>query len=173
MNQYLEVISEFRPKNGQKFAIADVNDLRGGYIQVTTKEEMNAFLSTNKLKEGMLCYVKQVEDDTHMFIYRGTRWEIWEGQGGSGGGGLSLIEVEDLAELATKTALQMRGQIVYVNSLDDLRFWNGQYWESFRKIYIQDTPPDDKGGIWIDTTDRGYTKSSDVVQDMLQVIHLL
>ena len=173
MNQYLEVISEFRPKNGQKFAIADVNDLRGGYIQVTTKEEMNAFLSTNKLKEGMLCYVKQVEDDTHMFIYRGTKWEIWEGQGGSGGGGLSLVEVEDLAELATKTALQIRGQIVYVNSLDDLRFWNGQYWESFRKIYIQDTPPDDKGGIWIDTTDRGYTKSSDVVQDMLQVIHLL
>lgn len=79
MNQYIEVISEFRPKNGQKFAIADVNDLRGGYIQVTTKEEMNAFLSTNKLKEGMLCYVKQVEDDTHMFIYRGTKWEIWEG----------------------------------------------------------------------------------------------
>ena len=173
MNKFIEVISEFRPKNGQTFAIADVNDLRGGYIQVTTLAEMNAFLSTNKLKEGMLCYVKEVPDDTHMFIYRGTNWEIWEGQGGSGGGGLSLVVVEDLDELAQKTALQMRGQIIYVNDLDDLRFWNGQYWESFRKIYIQSTPPDDKGGIWIDTTEQGYQASQDIIQDMLRVINIL
>jgi len=97
---------------------------------------MNSFLTTNKLKHGMLCYVKTVPDDTHMFIYRNGSWEIWEGQGGSGGEGLSLIIVEDLNELATKTALQIKGQIVYVDSLDDLRFWNGEYWESFRKIYI-------------------------------------
>ena len=173
MNQYLEIISEFKPKNGQKFAIADVNDLRGGYIQVETKEEMNSFLSTNKLKYGMLCYVKYVEDDIHMFIYRDQGWEVWEGQGGSGGGGLSLVVVTDLVELATKTALQVRGQLVYINSLDDLRFWNGQYWESFRKIYIQDTPPDDKGGIWIDTSEKGYDSSSDVIQDMLRVINIL
>ena len=121
----------------------------------------------------MLCYVKYVEDDIHMFIYRDQGWEVWEGQGGSGGGGLSLVVVTDLVELATKTALQVRGQLVYINSLDDLRFWNGQYWESFRKIYIQDTPPDDKGGIWIDTSEKGYNSSSDVIQDMLRVINIL
>jgi hypothetical protein len=109
MNKFIEIISEFRPKNGQNFAIADVNDLRGGYIQVTTIAERDAFLSTNKLKYGMLCYVKEVPDDIHMFIYGGEHWEIWEGQGGSGEGGLSLVVVEDLEELATKTALQMRG----------------------------------------------------------------
>lgn len=173
MSEFLQVISEFRPKNGQKFAIADVNDLRGGYIQVETIEEMNAFLLTNKLRHGMLCYVKEVPDDAHMFIYRNGIWELWEGQGGSGGGGLSLVVVEDLNELATKTALQMRGQIVYINSLDDLRFWNGQYWESFRKIYIQDTPPDDKGGIWIDTSEEGYQSSSDIIQNMLKVLSIL
>lgn len=172
MTKFLEVISEFKPKNGQKFAIADVNDLRGGYIQVNTIDEMNAFLSTNKLKYGMLCFVKEVPDNNHMFIYRGT-WEVWEGQGGSGGGGLSLVIVEDLDELNQKTALQMRGQIVYINSLDDLRFWNGQYWESFRKIYIQSTPPDDKGGIWIDTSEDGYQSSSDIIQNMLRVISIL
>jgi hypothetical protein len=32
MNKFIEIISELRPKNGQNFAIADVNDLRGGYI---------------------------------------------------------------------------------------------------------------------------------------------
>lgn len=172
MTKFLEVISEFKPKNGQKFAIADVNDLRGGYIQVNTMDEMDAFLSTNKLKYGMLCFVKEVPDNNHMFIYRGT-WEVWEGQGGSGGGGLSLVVVEDLDELNQKTALQMRGQIVYINSLDDLRFWNGQYWESFRKIYIQSTPPDDKGGIWIDTSEDGYQSSSDIIQNMLRVISIL
>ena len=173
MNKFLEIINELRPKNGQNFAIADVNDLRGGYIQVTTIAERDAFLLTNKLKYGMLCYVKEVPDDTHMFIYRGNQWEIWEGQGGSGGGGLSLVVVEDLDELATKTALQMKGQIVYVDSLDDLRFWNGEYWESFRKIYIQNTPPDDKGGIWIDTSEDGYQSSSDIIQNMLRVINIL
>lgn len=173
MNKFIEVISEFRPKNGQKFAIADVNDLRGGYIQVSTVEEMNDFLVTNKLKEGMLCYVKTVPDNNHMFIYRANTWEVWEGQGGSGGGGLSLVVVEDLEELMTKTDLQIKGQIIYVDSIDDLRFWNGEYWESFRKIYIQSTPPDDKGGIWIDTSDTGYTSSMDVIQNMLSVISLL
>lgn len=171
MNGYLEVIGEIRPKNGQKFAIADVNDLRGGYIQVETIEEMEALLTTNKLKYGMLCFVKEVPDDTHMFIYR-NGWEIWEGQGGSGGG-IGLVVVEDLEELETKTALQMRGQIVFVNDLDDLRFWNGEFWESFRKIYIQPTPPDDKGGLWIDTSEGGYQSSSDVIQNMLKVINIL
>ena len=70
MNQYLEVISEFRPKNGQQFAIADVNDLRGGYIQVNTMEEMQAFLTTNKLKEGMLPTV-QIK---HNIYYLSNMW---------------------------------------------------------------------------------------------------
>ena len=69
MNEYIEVISQIKPKNNQKFAIADVNDLKGGYIQVDTISQMNAFLSTSKLKEGMLCYVKNVEDDIHMYQY--------------------------------------------------------------------------------------------------------
>lgn len=172
MNKYIEVISEFKPKNGQQFAIADVNDLRGGYIQVETIEEMEALLSTNKLKYGMLCYVKVVPTDMHMYIYR-NQWELWEGQGGSGGGGLSLVQVENLEELVTKTGLQVKGQIVYINDIDDLRFWNGQYWESFRKIYIQSTEPDDKGGIWIDTSERGFTRSTDIIQDMLRVMNIL
>lgn len=173
MNKFLEVISEFRPKNGQQFAIADVNDLRGGYIQVETIEEMNAFLSTNKLKWGMLCFVKEVPDTNHMFIYRHNRWEVWEGQGGSGGSGVGVIVVADLEELAQKSGLQTLGQLIYVESIDDLRYWNGEYWESFRKIYIQDTPPDDKGGIWIDTSEEGYQSSSDVIQNMLKVINIL
>lgn len=58
MNEYIEVIGQLKPKNNASFALADVNDLRGGYIQVTNMSDMEAFLNTNKLKEGMLCYVK-------------------------------------------------------------------------------------------------------------------
>ena len=71
MSEYIEIISQLKPKNNQTYAIADVNDLKGGYIQVETISEMQAFLSTNKLKEGMLCYVRTVENDLHMYQYRG------------------------------------------------------------------------------------------------------
>jgi hypothetical protein len=58
MGQYIETISQFVPKNGANLAIADVNDLKGGYIQVNTRTEMIAFLQyTNRLKVGMLCFV--------------------------------------------------------------------------------------------------------------------
>lgn len=71
MSEYIEIISQLKPKNNQTYAIADVNDLKGGYIQVETISEMQAFLSTNKLKEGMLCYVRAVENDLHMYQYKG------------------------------------------------------------------------------------------------------
>ena len=71
MNEYIEIISQLKPKNNRNFPLADVNDLKGGYIQVDTITEMEAFLSTTKLKEGMLCYVKEVEDDLHMYQYIG------------------------------------------------------------------------------------------------------
>lgn len=70
MGEYIEIISQLKQKNGANFPLADVNDLKGGYIQVDTVSEMNAFLSTNKLKEGMLCYVKAVTNAIHMYQYR-------------------------------------------------------------------------------------------------------
>ena len=69
MNEYIEIVNQIKQKNNSDFPIADVNDLKGGYIQVDTISQMNAFLSTSKLKEGMLCYVKNVEDDIHMYQY--------------------------------------------------------------------------------------------------------
>ena len=114
MNEYIEVISQIKPKNNQTYAIADVNDLRGGYIQVETISEMQAFLATNKLKEGMLCYVKEVEDDLHMYQYTGGTWTVWSGQGGGGGtGGMTLKVVDTLADL-TNPNLKITGQIVFV-----------------------------------------------------------
>ena len=69
MNEYIEIVSQIKQKNNSDFPIADVNDLKGGYIQVDTLSQMNDFLSTSKLKEGMLCYVKNVVDNVHMYQY--------------------------------------------------------------------------------------------------------
>ena len=69
MNEYIEIISQLKPKNNRNFPLADVNDLKGGYIQVDTIAEMEAFLLTTKLKEGMLCYVKNDLSNRHMYQY--------------------------------------------------------------------------------------------------------
>ena len=82
MNEYIEVIGQLKPKNNANFALADVNDLRGGYIQVTNMSDMEAFLSTNKLKEGMLCYVKNPPDYNHMYHFYSGVWNVWKVQGG-------------------------------------------------------------------------------------------
>lgn len=177
MNEYIEVIGQLKPKNNSNFPIADVNDLKGGYIQVDTVTEMQEFLKTTKLKEGMLCYVKEASDTEHMYQYQSGQWNIWKVQtegGGGSGGGVSIIEVDTLEELESREDLKTKGQLVFVNEISELRYYNGQFWESFSKIYIQSTPPSDTGGIWIDDSEnKEYLSSSTVIQDLLKVIYVL
>ena len=169
MNEYIEVIGQLKPKNNASFALADVNDLRGGYIQVTNMSDMEAFRSTNKLKEGMLCYVKNSPDSNHMYQFYNGIWNVWkvQGGGGSGGGGMSIVVVDTLEELLDRDDLRVKGQIVFVNDINEIRYFNGYLWESFSKIYIQDIPPEDKGGIWIDTSEnKEHMTSNTVIQDL-------
>lgn len=174
MSEYIELHAELRPKNGRNFAIGDVNDLRGGYIQVDTMAQMEAFKSTNKLKQGMLCYVRVTPDENHMFQYVDGEWTIWKvNTEGGGGSSVSIVVVDTLADLDNED-LKTKGQLVFVNEVLELRFYNGTEWESFNKIYIQDTPPSDVGGIWIDTSElKGHLNSNNVIAELLQVIHIL
>lgn len=174
MSQYIEVIAQLKQKNNADFPLADVNDLKGGYIQVETMQEMEAFLQTSKLKEGMLCYVKQTQDDTHMFQYRDGTWNPWVPSGGGGGTGGMSIKIVDSLEDLNDEELKIKGQIVFVDDIDEIRYYTGEFWESFSKIYIQDTPPEDTGGIWIDTSEnKEHMTSNTVIQDLLKVIYIL
>ena len=166
MDEFIRVINQIKTQNDIPFPIADVNDLRGGYIQVTTVDEMNSF-DTRKLKEGMLCYVKNAA--SHMYQYTNGAWNAWAGTGGSG---MSVISVAKLSDL-NNSDLQTVGRIVFVEEVDGLRWYDGTVWQSFTRIYIQATPPDDIGGIWIDTTDNGFTQSNNIIQQLLQVISVL
>ena len=167
MNEYIEVISQIKPKNNGNFPIADVNDLKGGYIQVQTIQEMNEF-PISKLKEGMLCYVAE---DNHMYQFRNNVWAIWIVESSSGAAIVKVVS--ELTDLENEE-LKIQGQLVFVQETKDIRYYNGQFWETFSKIYIQSTEPDDKGGIWIDTSkNKEYLSSNTVIQDLLKVINIL
>lgn len=173
MNEFIRVITEIKPQNDSNFAIADVNNLRGGYIQVNTIREMLDFKLTNKLKEGMLCYSKEILDGNHMFQFIGNDWIPWIVQGGGGGsGGAGVKVVDTLAEL-DNIELKHKGQIVFVIETDDLRWFNGAHWKTFNKIYIQPVPPNDTGGIWIDTSDSVGFDSNSMIQSLLQAVSVL
>ncbi len=170
MSKNIDLIGQLQPINNQKFAIADVNDLRGGYIQLQNLQEMQNFKNTDKLKEGMLCYIKEGVDNNNMFQFINNEWIPWIVKGSDG---TSIKVVETLSDLE-KLEYEYIGQIVFVNEVNELRFYNGNTWNSFSKYYIQDTPPTDLGGIWIDTsTNKEHLTSNTVVQELLQVISVL
>ena len=170
MNEYIEIIGQLKPKNGRNFPIADVNDFIGGYIQVDEVSDMEKFPS-NKIKEGMLCYVKNASKNGHMYQFSNGAWSIWTS--GSGGGGLS-IEIVDSLEDLNNSDLQIKGQIVFVNEVNGLRYYTGYSWESFSRIYIQNTSPDDTGGIWIDTSEnKEHLSSNTVIQNLLKIVNIL
>ncbi|MGL4373037.1 MAG: hypothetical protein ACRCS6_04580, partial [Turicibacter sp.] len=170
MSRHIDLIGQIKPINNQQFAIADVNDLRGGYIQLETLLEMQAFKNTDKLREGMICYIKEGVDGNNMFQLINNEWIPWIVQGS---GGSSIKVVETLAELEN-LAFEYKGQIIFVNEVNELRYYNGTGWASFSKYYIQDSPPTDLGGIWIDTsTNKEHLNSNTVIQELLQVISVL
>lgn len=169
MTKNYEIISQFVPKNDANFAIADVNHLKGGYIQVSTTEEMQSYLAyTNRLKEGMLCFVTETKLFYQLINNKWKKWTI-----GTGGSSMSLQSVETLEDL-NNTTLEVQGQIVYIDDIDELRYYNGTIWKSFNKIYVSETPPSDTGGIWIDISEeKDYTKSNAIIQSLVATVAAL
>lgn len=163
----IEVIAQLVPKNNANFPIADVNDLKGGYIQVEDNDERDQFLLyTSRLKEGMLCYVKETR---RFFQLMEGRWKTWQP---SSGATMEITTVDTLAELEN-TSLENRGQVVFVDEYDTLFYYTGVKWQTFSRIYVQDFPPEDIGSIWIDTTGEGLNESSNVVSELYKLINIL
>ena len=46
MGEFIELIGQLKPKNNGNFPIADVNDLKGGYIQLDTVTQLNEHTNT-------------------------------------------------------------------------------------------------------------------------------
>lgn len=69
----IEIIDTLTQKNGGEFPIVDSNDIAGGYYQVDTEEEMRA-IPAERIKEGMLVYVSQLDDGQNLFQYKNGEW---------------------------------------------------------------------------------------------------
>lgn len=168
MGAYIETITQIKPKNDSNFAVADVNDLKGGYIQVTTNEEMQLYITkySNRLKVGMLCYVK---DENLIYQYRDQQWKKWiVRSGGSGGSGIAIIDdIEDLPDYETE------GQLVFLTPTQQLYYYTNNGWIPLSRIYIQGQEPSDLGGLWVDTSDKGLEESSTTVKSLIQMINIL
>ena len=164
MSNYIELIAQLKQKNGANFPLVDTLDLLGGYVQVSTFNDLQQFPSS-KIREGMLAYVIN-STVQHLYMYKNGGWAAWAGNDQTG---VSVVTSDtDL------TPLQSTGQLVFISDIKTLNYYDGSSWQTVPKIYIQSTEPIDKTGIWIDTSDQSqYTESSDVIQDLLKVISIL
>nr|DAN43600.1 MAG TPA: metallophosphatase domain protein [Caudoviricetes sp.] len=151
----VELISEIIQKNGQDFALVDANNIRGGFYQVTTMDERNAIPDKRK-KNGMLCFVLNDPDKVFTYQWLNGYWIKAQLGGGGGGEGDSRVEIVSTPEeLANRTDLERAGQIVYVESTDEVVFWsNKEVWSSFDHVRIQEEEPTDKNVLWVDVSDK-------------------
>lgn len=86
MSEYVEIIGQIKPKNNQNFAIADVNDLKGGFYQVLTMDDMLS-IPNIKRSNGMMCFVE--EDPSEIYNYQLID-NVWTPAKLGGGGGTGI-----------------------------------------------------------------------------------
>ena len=165
----IPVISQIIPKNNQNFGIADVNDLIGGYMQMADTIAMNA-IPASKIKTGMLCYcITGDSSGNHLFQYIGG-WDVYS----STSNNASVVQQVALLTDLNSPKYESIGAIVFVQETSDLRWYNGTNWETFQRIYIQNTPPDDTGGIWIDTSETDYASDANAaMKDLIAAVSTL
>ena len=163
----IELISTVVPKNGQSFAIALANDIKGGLHSVNSIDERNT-ISTDRLAEGMLCYVK----GQGMFQYVEGTWNTFSQSS------YVVNTYEEMLEL--DTTLLTLGTICYVVesgiyylSTDGWRGFNtgGTSQGNITGYHIGTTPPTNIDLIWIDTTYKELDSTLDsVVLDEFRTI---
>ncbi|MBP3928904.1 MAG: hypothetical protein J6D47_04935, partial [Peptostreptococcaceae bacterium] len=103
-----------------------VNRLAGGYIHVNTKSELSS-LDRAKLKQGMLCHVKEEDIIYKLKRQTPTLWEELSLDGGSGG--FKIVKTE--IERDQLTSIQS-GTLCYVIGLDQYYKYKDGLWEIFQ-----------------------------------------
>ena len=163
----IELISTIVPKNGQSFAIALANDIRGGLHSVETIGERNT-IPTDRLAEGMLCYVK----GKGMYQYVQGDWNSFTQSS------YVVDTYEEMLQLDTTDLLL--GTICYVVE-SGIYYLSKEGWSGFATdngtggnvvcYHIGSTPPTDTQLLWIDTTYQELDETFDsVVLDEFRAI---
>ena len=103
-----------------------INRLAGGYIHVNTKSELSS-LDRAKLKQGMLCHVKEEDIIYKLKIQTPPLWEELSLDGGAGG--FKIVKTE--IERDQLTSIQS-GTLCYVIGLDQYYKYKDGLWEIFQ-----------------------------------------
>lgn len=116
----IELIDTITPKNGQDFAIALSNEIKGGIHQKDSFDEMLAIPSERR-QPGMICYVKadqfyKLEDDLI----------TWTGLGSLDSRTKEYDTLEDLNGIVPSV-----GQFVYIKEDANMYYWDGEQWVVF------------------------------------------
>jgi hypothetical protein len=114
----------------------------------------------------MLAYVTN-DNDFYQLWEDG--WKVWQPKSGAT---LELSKVKSIDEL-TNSTYEVVGNVVFVTDLNALRWYDGNTWNSFSRIYIQSQAPDDTNGIWVDTDEKGISKPESVTTSLLKMINVL
>ena len=117
----IELIDTITPKNGQNFAIALSNEIKGGIHQKDTFDEMLA-IPTERRQAGMICYVKadqfyKLEDDLITWTGLGSLEDTKAKE---------YNTLEDLKGIAPSI-----GQFVYIKEDTNMYYWDGEQWVVF------------------------------------------
>ena len=150
----IELISTITTKNNGGYAIALANEIKGGLHTKDTLAERDA-ISTQRLQEGMLCYV--IEDKSY-YQWKNEQWIEFTVSGGSNGEDI-LFRVDTYLDMLSINSLDLKnGYLCHVTNDEKghhLYYYSNSEWKHFNakhQVWIGNTPPDDKTCLWVDTS---------------------
>ena len=100
----IELISDIKQANGGEFPLIDSNDIKGGLYSVDTESEMNS-IPIVRLKDGMLCWIKEIQEYRRYNIDSNTWIEPNLGNSSSSNGLTSSDVIDNLTTINTKAPL--------------------------------------------------------------------
>ena len=100
----IELISDIKQANGGEFPLIDSNDIKGGLYSVDTESEMNS-IPIVRLKDGMLCWVKEIQEYRRYNIDSNTWIESNLGNSSNSNGLTSSDVIDNLTTINTKAPL--------------------------------------------------------------------
>ena len=166
----IELISTITTKNNGNYAIALSNEIRGGIHSKRTITERDS-ISSDRLQEGMLCYVSQTEQ---YYQWKDEEWIVFSiGSGGNsdgGGTGTPMYRVDTYEDMLSINKLDViNGTLCHIiNDIHQnyLYYYHIDKWKpvgSKYQVWIgTDTPPN-KNYLWVDT--RNLVSGEDVTME--------
>jgi hypothetical protein len=161
----IELISTITTKNNGSYAIALSNEIQGGlHSKKTLKERDN--ISTERLQEGMLCYV---EEARQYYQWKEEVWQVFS-VGGGDSSGTPMYRVDTYEDMISILAVDIKnGTLCHVkNDINEnyLYYFHNDTWctiGSKYQVWIGTSEPPNKNHLWVDT--RNMVNGDDVTID--------